>query len=122
MCNEILHIPFTIRAPAPEVISPYLDIVRRAADLSQILCSRVPYKGGFAGLKETSAINDINKGMKRQWVDAVEQIATDKIQHGATIFSNMASGYLQRCATTLIHPVLWLRRNGTRRTLAELAE
>jgi len=77
ICREVLHVQFSLTAPAEEVIRQHLDIIRRATTLQQILQSRVPFGRGMAGLKTTSAIDRVVGGLKKEWVEAIEQIATD---------------------------------------------
>jgi hypothetical protein len=76
LCAEVFHIPFRLAAPAGEVVSLHLDIVRHATTLQQILEGCVPFKGKQAGFKTTSAIDEVVNGPKREWVKVLEQIAT----------------------------------------------
>jgi hypothetical protein len=78
LCKEVLHLPFPLTAPAEKVIRLHLDIVRHASTLQQILEGRVPFKGGPTGFKTTSAIDQVVSGPKKEWIEALEQIATDK--------------------------------------------
>jgi len=78
ICREVLQIPFPLTAPAEKVVSVHLDIVRRASTLQQLLEGRVPFKGGPAGFKTTSAIDQVVSGPKKEWIEAIEKIATDK--------------------------------------------
>jgi hypothetical protein len=77
-CTEVLRIPFPddFIPPSASVIACYIDVVRRAKTLAEILAGRVPYKGGRAGFQTTSVLNDLVTGPKNQWVEGVEAIAT----------------------------------------------
>lgn len=78
ICNEVLQVPFPphLTAPLSKSISSYLDIVRRATRLKQITGMHVPFKGGWAGL-HTATVEELIASLKREWIDAIEQIATD---------------------------------------------
>jgi len=80
LCREVLRIPFPPDRlpPASSVISKYMDVIRRATTLDQILDGRVPYKGGFAGIGSTSVLADLMAGPKRQWKAVVEATAYEK--------------------------------------------
>lgn len=77
LCREVLHIPFPARlvAPAGSMLHHYMEVVRRATTLKQVL-KGVPYKGLHARLGTTSAVNDLVSSLKKQWVNALEEIAT----------------------------------------------
>lgn len=60
------------------MVSVHLDVVRRASTLHQILEGRVPFKGGPTGFRTTSAIDQVVRGPQKEWIEAIEQIATDK--------------------------------------------
>jgi hypothetical protein len=79
LCREVLHIPFPARlvAPAGSMLQHYMEVVRRARTLAQVL-KGVPYKGLHARLGTTSAVNDVVNNLKKQWVNALEEIATTK--------------------------------------------
>lgn len=79
LCRDVLHIPFPPRlvAPAGSLLSRYLDVVRRATTLAQLL-KGVPYKGLYAQLRASSGVNDFVSNLKKQWVNALEEIATTK--------------------------------------------
>jgi hypothetical protein len=79
LCRKVLHIPFPARlvAPAGSLLCRYMDVVRRATTLAQLL-KGVPYKGLHAGLRTTSVVNDLVSDLKKQWVKALEEIATAK--------------------------------------------
>jgi len=84
LCTEVLHVPFPpdLVPPAADALGRYMDVVRRAKSLAEILEGRVAYKGsltrgkGRAGFK-TSVVNDLVAGPKKQWVERVEALATD---------------------------------------------
>jgi hypothetical protein len=79
LCREVLHIPFPTRleAPARSVLRHYMEVVRCARTLAQVL-KGVPYMGLHAHLGTTSAVMDLVNDLKRQWVSALEDIATAK--------------------------------------------
>lgn len=79
LCREVLHIPFPARldAPAGSLLQHYMEVVRRATTLAQVL-KGVPYKGLHARLGTTSAVGDLINDLKKQWVSALEEIATTK--------------------------------------------
>jgi hypothetical protein len=77
ICKEVLHIGFPLTAPAENVVSLHLDIIRRAGTVKQILEGRVQVKGGTAGFKSTSAIHQVISNLKQEWIDTIEKIATD---------------------------------------------
>jgi hypothetical protein len=79
LCREVLHIPFPSRlvAPAGSLLHHYMEVVRRATTLAQVL-KGVRYKGLHARLKTTSAVGDLIADLKKQWVNALEEIATTK--------------------------------------------
>jgi hypothetical protein len=66
ICREVLHVPFALTVPAEKVVSAHLDIVRRASTLQQLLEGRVPFKGGPAGFKTISAIDQVVSGPKKR--------------------------------------------------------
>jgi len=84
LCAKVLHIPFPpdLVPPAADALARYLDVVRRAKSLAEILETRVPYKGsltrgkGRAGFR-TSVLNELVAGPKNQWVERVQALATD---------------------------------------------
>ena len=88
LCEEVLRIPFPSDqlAPAAPVISKYMDIVRRAATLVQLLSGRVPYRGRFAGLNSTSVLADLMAGPKRAWAAQVEELATENYSTWRQLF------------------------------------
>jgi len=79
ICRRVLHSPFPSDqvAPAALTISKYLDVVRRASTLDQLLRRGVPYRSGFIQIGELSVFDDLMSGVKRQWVAAVEAMATE---------------------------------------------
>lgn len=79
LCREVLRIPFPadLAAPATIVLRRYMDVVRRATTLAQLL-KAVPYKGGYATLGTASAVNDLVSDLKSKWVNSLEEMATEK--------------------------------------------
>ncbi len=77
ICKDVLHIPFPSdqMAPAASTASKYLDIVRRALTLEQLLTDGVAYRGKRVQVKGTTILAELMAGPKRQWVAAVEAIA-----------------------------------------------
>jgi len=88
LCREVLHIPFPDRlvAPSSSLLRGYMDVVRRATTLVQLL-KGVPYKGRRASLGTTSAVNDLVRDLKKQWVNSLEEIATAKNPAWRELFS-----------------------------------
>ncbi|HEY1465317.1 MAG TPA: hypothetical protein VGF44_18020, partial [Terriglobales bacterium] len=79
LCKEILHIPFPPEElpPAALVISKYMDVVRRAKTIGQLLTHGVSYKGKRARIGSTSILAALMAGPKKQWVSAVEKMADE---------------------------------------------
>jgi hypothetical protein len=79
LCREVLHIPFPARlaTPAGSMLHHYMEVVRRATTFAQVFRG-VPYRGLEARLGTTSAVNDLVSNLKKQWVSALEEIATAK--------------------------------------------
>jgi len=79
LCREVLHLPFPARlvAPAGSMLHHYMEVVRRTSTLAEVR-KGVPYKGLHARLATTSAVNDLVSNLKKQWVNALEEIATAK--------------------------------------------
>jgi hypothetical protein len=79
ICKDVLHIPFPPDElpPAAPVISTYMDVVRRATTLDQLLNRRVPYKGKTAGINSTSVLADLMAGPKKSWIAEVERMADE---------------------------------------------
>jgi hypothetical protein len=83
LCKEVLRISFPrhLTPPSAAVLARYLEVVRRAKSQREILEGRVPYKGfltrgrGRAGF-QTSVLNDLVDGPKKEWVERVEALAT----------------------------------------------
>jgi len=86
ICAEVLHIPFPHTAPDEQHVRLHLDVVRRSSSLKQLLGRGVPFTFGPAGFKTTSAIEKVIGGIKREWAQALEQIATDKYPAWRQIF------------------------------------
>lgn len=88
LCTEVLRIPFPpdLVPPSSEVLGRYMDVVRRAKTLAEILGGRVQYKRGHAGFETTSVLNDLVGGPKKQWTEGVEAIATEKCPHWRELF------------------------------------
>jgi hypothetical protein len=80
LCKEVLRIPFPADQlpPSASVISKYMDVVRRASTLDQLLRGRVPYKGKVIGISSTSILADLMAGPKRAWAAQVEATADER--------------------------------------------
>jgi hypothetical protein len=80
ICRDVLNIPFPADqlAPAAPVISKYLDVVRRAATMKQLLSDGVPYRGKRARVNGPSILADLMAGPKAQWRATVERIADER--------------------------------------------
>jgi hypothetical protein len=78
LCKEVLHIPFPPDQlpPSAPVISKYMDVVRRATTMNQLL-SGVSYRGKFARISSTSVLAELMAGPKRQWAAEVEKMADE---------------------------------------------
>lgn len=89
ICRDLLRIP-----PPPHIIPPsaavllvYLDVIRRAQSLEQLLTGRVKAKHNRAsGLRGTDAPKVIVEGVKKQWVSRVENTATSLCPEWRTCF------------------------------------
>jgi hypothetical protein len=83
ICRDVLNIPFPPDQlpPASSVISKYMDVVRRAKTLDQLLSGRVMYRGKAAAIGSTAILADLMAGPKRAWSAAVEKTA-DEIYPG----------------------------------------
>jgi len=79
LCREVLQIPFPdrLRAPSSSTLNRYMEVVRRAKTLTQLQMG-VPFKGLHAVLRKKSAVNDVVADIKKQWVNALEELATAK--------------------------------------------
>jgi len=79
LCKEVLHIPFPPDQlpPSSSVISQYMDVIRRANYLEQLLKTGLPYKGGRARLDATSILADIMVWPKLGWAAAMERMADE---------------------------------------------
>jgi hypothetical protein len=75
ICRDVLHIPFPPDQlpPVAPVISRYMDLVRRATTLDQLLNMRVPFKGKHAGINSTCVLADLMSGPKKSWMAEVER-------------------------------------------------
>lgn len=78
-CQEVLHIPFPPDQlpPAASVIAKYMDVVRRADTMEQLLTRGVPFRGRLASINSTSILAKLMAGPKTQWRKAVERMATE---------------------------------------------
>jgi hypothetical protein len=87
LSRNVLRIPFPgdFVAPAPPVLYRYIDVVRRATSLAQLL-KGVPYKGRFAVLHTVSAVNTIVADLKQKWIASLELIATEKHPEWRVLF------------------------------------
>ena len=117
LCKEVLHIPFPARlvAPAASLLQRYMDVVRRAETLDQLL-EGVPYKGLRAGLRTPSAVNDLVCNLKKQWVNALEELATARNPAWRDLFLNHGKRLPPEMRRNLESPSIW-RTEG--RTLIE---
>jgi hypothetical protein len=82
LCKRILLIPFPDDqlAPAAQLISRYMDVVRYANSLNEALSARIHYKGataGRAGFDTTSVLAEVMASPKKQWIAAVERMADE---------------------------------------------
>jgi hypothetical protein len=79
LCKEVLHIPFPPDQlpPSSSVISRYMDVIRRANYLEQLLKTGLPYRGGMANLDATSILADIMAWPKLGWATAMERMADE---------------------------------------------
>jgi hypothetical protein len=79
LCKEVLRIPFPSDQlpPAAPLISKYIDVVRRATTLEQLVSRGVPYKGKFARINSTSVLADLMAAPKRAWAAQVEEFADE---------------------------------------------
>lgn len=79
LCKEVLRVPFPpdLVPPSAAVLACYMDVVRRAKSRLEILEGRVPYKGRRAGLRDTSVLNELVAGPKKEWAERVEALADD---------------------------------------------
>jgi hypothetical protein len=84
LCKDVLRVPFPTELGRPEtrVIRRYMEVVLRAKSKEEILDQRVPFGGiltrgrGRAGFA-TSVLTDLVGGPKAQWMQRVEEFATD---------------------------------------------
>ncbi|HEX7287919.1 MAG TPA: hypothetical protein VF532_17150 [Candidatus Angelobacter sp.] len=78
ICKEILRIPFPDQPHPPSLLlSKHMDVIRRAASLSQ-LKTGVPYtlwRG--AQLTATAVYDDVMAAAKQDWVRAVKRVADE---------------------------------------------
>jgi hypothetical protein len=88
LCRHVLRVPFPHDqvAPAASTISRYLDAVRRARTLDQLLHGGVPYRGKRLQIGGFSVVADLMENVKRQWVAAIETMATDTYPDWRTLF------------------------------------
>ena len=70
ICTKVLgaEFPAKLVRPSANLIAHYMDIVRRARTLEEILKCRVPYKNGRRGFPDTSPLKDLMDGPKKQWI------------------------------------------------------
>jgi hypothetical protein len=108
VCREVLHIRFPNRlvAPASSLLHRYMDVVRRATTLAQLLRG-VPYKGLHAGLRTPSAVNDFVRDLKKQWVNALEEIATAKNPSWRELFQQQGRRLPPGMRRELEPPSIW---------------
>jgi len=88
ICKDVLRIPFPSdqMAPAASTASRYLDIVRRAPTLEQLMTRGVPYRGKRIRVRDTSILAELMAGPKRQWVAAVEAMADKEYPEWRDLF------------------------------------
>jgi hypothetical protein len=88
LCEEVLRIPFPSDqlAPSAPVISRYIDVVRRATTLEQLLSGRVQYMGKLGGIGSTSVVADLMAGPKRAWAAQVEELANENYPSWRQLF------------------------------------
>lgn len=79
LCKEVLRVPFPPDQlpPAASVISKYIDVVRRATTMNQLLTRGVSYRGKRARISSTSVLAELMAGPKRQWAAEVEKMADE---------------------------------------------
>ena len=80
LCKEVLCVPFPpdLIPPSPAVLATYMDLVRRANSLDELL-----HRAGFT---TTSILDDLMAGPKKQWVNRVEAIATENYPQWRQLF------------------------------------
>jgi hypothetical protein len=88
ICRHVLHIPFPADkvAPAAAVLARYLDVVRRSATMEQLFRGGVPYRGKRVQVADLSAFAGLMGDVKRQWVAAVENMATETYPDWRALF------------------------------------
>jgi hypothetical protein len=88
LCREVFHVPFPDRLVAPpgRLLKRYMDMVRRANSSTQLLRG-VPYQGFRASMSTVSAVNDLVSNLKKQWVNALQSMATAKNPEWRELFS-----------------------------------
>jgi predicted nucleic acid-binding protein len=79
LCREVLKIPFPAEElpPSSSAISNYMDVIRRANYLDQLLKTGLPYKGGRARLDTTSILTGIMAWPKLNWAATMERTADE---------------------------------------------
>jgi len=90
-----------------------MDVVRRATTLKQILENRVAYKGGTAGFDTTSVLNRLVVDLKDQWIEGVEQIATDTYPLWRELFQEQGRRLPDDVRRDLDHRSAWKARKRT---------
>jgi len=77
ICKDLLRIPFPsdLEELSVKLLSNYMDVIRRADSLKQMLDGRVPWKGGFARIESTLPPKLVVDDVKKQWIRHVEDIA-----------------------------------------------
>jgi hypothetical protein len=80
LCKEVLGVPFPpdLLPPSASTVSRYMDLIRRAKSLDELLSGGVLYRGRRQPFKTTAVLGDLMAGPKRRWVKAVEQMATER--------------------------------------------
>lgn len=113
LCKEVLHVPFppTLVRPPVKTLSLYMEVIRRAESLQEILEERVRFRlrNSRAGFKNTSVLKDLLAGPKREWIERSEQFATeiypDWRQHfektGKRLPAEMCKGIESRLASEI---------------------
>jgi hypothetical protein len=88
ICKYVLRVPFPSDqvAPAALIFSRYLDAVRRASTLDQLLHVGVPYRGKRLQISGFSIVADVAGSVKHQWVAAVEAMASQSYPDWRALF------------------------------------
>lgn len=80
ICTDLLRVPAPLHLipPSARVLSMHMDVIRRARSREEILTGKVKSKRNRpSGLRGTDAPKVIVEGVKDQWLNRVENTATD---------------------------------------------